>query len=47
MSKTPARKSVEKPFYGSQELPRVRPSNSTASNALRTGEARPTSDDSS
>ena len=47
MSKTPARKSVEKPFYGSQELPRVRPSNLTASNTLRTSEAKPTSDDSS
>ena len=47
MSKTPAKHSVKKPFYGSQELPRVRTPDSDASNALRTGEARPTSDDQS
>lgn len=45
MSETSAKKALEKPLYGSQELPRVRLPNSTASNALRTGEARPMSDD--
>ena len=47
MPETPAKKPAEKSFYGSQELPRIRQSSSASGSALRMGEPRPKSDDSS
>ena len=44
MPETP--KPAEKPFYGSQELPRIRQAKSASGSALRMGEPRPKSDDS-
>ena len=45
MAKKQARESNEKPFYGSQELPRI-PLGGSGLGALNTGKPRPASDDS-